>query len=489
MDVRARRSAWFATLIPLPLVAGLVLAGAGPAVASEADVSCGSVLTRDTTLQADLLDCPGNGLVIGADGITVDLNGHTISGRIISTGGGPDQVGIDNSAGHDDVTIRNGTIDEFARGGVHLVGADRNRVSNLSMFLDGDFGILVETGSGNRITDNALRAPRDIGIGVFGTSTPSRNNVISGNSIEQAEVADIALRYGRIADTLIEGNTTGVHLGISWGAAIAVSARYVSDEGDIRGTVVRRNHLSENYSGGVFVGNSASGTVVDSNQMDDIYGLPAIEVESSGTLVRRNVIRSPAFSGSTDVGVKVDEGAERVRVDLNSIDRAFLDGIDDSGTGTLISANLVQGESFDSGEPPTGVGAGIIVREEGRGARLTGNVVRRQAGSSFDDGRGGIVVLGDDVRLVGNVVTDVLYSDGIAVLPQAQGTRLTANIATRSRADDGIDVADPSAVLRANVANDNHDLGIEAVPGVTDAGGNTAAGNGNPLECVGVTCR
>ena len=223
--------------------------------------------------------------------------------------------------------------------------------------------------------------------------------------------------------------------------------------------------------------------------MDDIFGLPAIEVESSGTLVRRNVVRSPAFSGSTDVGVKVDEGAKNVRVELNSIDRAFLDGIDDSGTGTLIGANLVQGESFDSGEPPTGVGAGIIVREEGRDARIIGNVVRRQAGSSFDDGRGGIVVLGDDVDLVGNVVTDVLYSDGIEVLPQAHGTRLTANVATRSRAADGIHVTGSSAVLRANVANDNRNLGIEAVPGVTDAGRNRASGNGNALQCVGVLCR
>src|SRR3954452_16738595 len=92
MAVRAQRHVWSVPLIPITLVAGLVLAGAVPAVASEAHVGqpvgCGSVLTRSTVLQTDLLDCPGNGLVIGADGITVDPNGHRISGRIISTGGG-----------------------------------------------------------------------------------------------------------------------------------------------------------------------------------------------------------------------------------------------------------------------------------------------------------------------------------------------------------------------------------------------------------------
>ena len=149
-------------LVPIPLVAALVLAGAAPAVAAQADtqaISCGTVLTHDTTLGNDLLDCPGNGLVIGADGITVDLGGHTISGRLLSTIGDLDQVGVDNSAGHDDVTIRNGAINEFARGGVHLVGADRNSVSGLSMFLNRDFGVLVEQGSGNRFTGNALRGP------------------------------------------------------------------------------------------------------------------------------------------------------------------------------------------------------------------------------------------------------------------------------------------------------------------------------------------
>jgi len=32
------------------------------------------------------------------------------------------------------------------------------------------------------------------------------------------------------------------------------------------------------------------------------------------------------------------------------------------------------------------------------------------------------------------------------------------------------------------------DLGIEAVPGVTDGGGNHAAANGNPAQCVNLAC-
>jgi hypothetical protein len=36
-------------------------------------VRCGDVITQDTTLDSDLIDCPGDGIVIGASDITLDL--------------------------------------------------------------------------------------------------------------------------------------------------------------------------------------------------------------------------------------------------------------------------------------------------------------------------------------------------------------------------------------------------------------------------------
>jgi len=33
------------------------------------------------------------------------------------------------------------------------------------------------------------------------------------------------------------------------------------------------------------------------------------------------------------------------------------------------------------------------------------------------------------------------------------------------------------------------EVGIEAVPGVTDGGGNRAHGNGNAAQCLNVACR
>src|SRR5688500_12804931 len=63
-----------AALLALILASAL---GAGPAFAGE--VECGSVLTEDTVLERALTDCPGDGLVIGADDITLDINGHSIT--------------------------------------------------------------------------------------------------------------------------------------------------------------------------------------------------------------------------------------------------------------------------------------------------------------------------------------------------------------------------------------------------------------------------
>ena len=71
---------------------------------------------------------------------------------------------------------------------------------------------------------------------------------------------------------------------------------------------------------------------------------------------------------------------------------------------------------------------------------------------------------------------------------RATGSRVERNLAADSKFD-GIIVENPDTTVTANTANDNGELGIEAVPGVVDGGGNRARGNGDPRQCVGVTCR
>ena len=65
---------------------------------------------------------------------------------------------------------------------------------------------------------------------------------------------------------------------------------------------------------------------------------------------------------------------------------------------------------------------------------------------------------------------------------------LLRNLAVHS-GDDGTDVRAPGTTVTRNSANDNHNLGISAVPGVIDGGGNQAAGNGDPAQCTNIACR
>ena len=112
----------FATLTAIvAFVAAFTLAfAAAPKVAQAVHVSCGDILIADTTLDSDL-NCVGTkGLIIGADGITVNLNGHTITGTAVGFAHGIDNAGNQVSdpapGGFDDVTIKNGTIVGFEQG-------------------------------------------------------------------------------------------------------------------------------------------------------------------------------------------------------------------------------------------------------------------------------------------------------------------------------------------------------------------------------------
>jgi hypothetical protein len=82
MPIKLHPHAGRATLVGLSVTVTLVLVGVVALSGAEAasKVSCGDTITADITLHRNLVNCPNNGIVIGADNITLDLNGHTIDG-------------------------------------------------------------------------------------------------------------------------------------------------------------------------------------------------------------------------------------------------------------------------------------------------------------------------------------------------------------------------------------------------------------------------
>jgi parallel beta-helix repeat protein len=172
-------------------------------------------------------------------------------------------------------------------------------------------------------------------------------------------------------------------------------------------------------------------------------------VQNIDVLLRRsddNLIAENTFLFSAEYKVGLDD-SNRNLVRDNTLSSTFASdqGISLAGSDNRIERNDVSGNVI-----------GILV---GQGARNM--LIRNQA-----DGTG---------------------EDGILVGADAGASVLRANVASANR-DDGIEVRDPSARLIRNVATNNGDLGIEAVPGVSGLG-NAAFGNGNPLQCVNIFCK
>ena len=99
---RARRETAFALVCLSMLFA--------PAARATDDL-CGATILADLTLDHDLT-CVGNGLIVGADGIKLKLNGHTITGSGTAVGSG---FGI-SVVGRTNVSIAGGTLTNFEAG-------------------------------------------------------------------------------------------------------------------------------------------------------------------------------------------------------------------------------------------------------------------------------------------------------------------------------------------------------------------------------------
>src|SRR5829696_9600328 len=126
-----------AVLVAIGATAGAMVVGGGKALASH--VSCGDTITADTTLDSDLVNCPNHGIVIGADDVTLDLNGHLVDGDGTPAAGcdpqkEPCDFGLFND-GHDGVTVMHGSVREFQTGvlfGTLTGRARHNRVLGVS---------------------------------------------------------------------------------------------------------------------------------------------------------------------------------------------------------------------------------------------------------------------------------------------------------------------------------------------------------------------
>lgn len=318
-------------LIAMVIGCFLGLAG-GQAMANH--VSCGETITSDTQLDSDLLNCPGNGIVIGADNIELDLNGHTIDGD--GALGCADfyacDFGIDNTAGHHGVTIEDGSIREFGPG-ISMLGANDIRLRALSVSHNILGGVVLIGSTGSEIERNSISAngltTDQAGLVVFDSSdTRIERNAVFDNG-------DIGMFLIGLSDSRVERNT------VSGNPEAGVDL-----EGG--GNELSRNRVFGNGDNIAIVGDD---NTVTRNEVDDALGFPddptggfgILLVEGDRNLFQRNDVDGAASSGIRIRHPDATGTADNNVVRDNEVEHAKLDGIlvDEAALGSLVERNVV----------------------------------------------------------------------------------------------------------------------------------------------------
>jgi hypothetical protein len=175
MLTRTRRRALVA-LVPLAVVPLLVAATHGSKKLTA--LNCGDTITTSTTLSADVGPCGGTGVTIGADHVTLNLNGHSIIGTGNSVGVSSTRTGV---------VVENGSVTHF-NFTVTLTG-DSNRVINLRVSNSGVWGIGVQgrndVVSGNRVFGNAADGIQGLGAGSQYTNNILQSNGFTGMTLSE----------------------------------------------------------------------------------------------------------------------------------------------------------------------------------------------------------------------------------------------------------------------------------------------------------------
>jgi parallel beta-helix repeat protein len=297
----------FRAIVLAAAAAALLTVGATSALAKKKTVSCGDVITHSIHVKNDLIDCPGDGLVIGAANIRVDLGGHVIDG--VSN---PAADGIGNTGGFDNVVIRHGKIQQFQQGvhlvntsknklellrvrqtfrgielgssdharivhntvsanfdGIHLVGSDSNRISHNRVFNNTASAIVLITGSdSNKVDHNTAHDNASWGI----TSDFSASNVYDHNRLVRNHIAGIEPFHAtnlKITHNTLTGNRIGIELFTTTGSLIRANR--------IRTSVGDGIHSFMASTGNLFAGNTSNRN-----------GANGIDVANSGNTLKRN---------------------------------------------------------------------------------------------------------------------------------------------------------------------------------------------------------
>ncbi|TMF75423.1 MAG: hypothetical protein E6I18_11305 [Chloroflexi bacterium] len=175
--------------------------------------TCAMRVSESFTLANDMT-CAGDGMVIVADNLTVDLGGHTLTGPGMGPQTWPlpqlDSVGV-RVGGHTGVTIRNGKTTAFSTG-IYFIDMVSSSIESVTT-LRNRFGFYIHASQKITVKDS------DVEFNIYGLHLQSSDDSVLTNNLLARQTYNSPGGYGlylyassrnRITDNTIDSN-------INWG--------------------------------------------------------------------------------------------------------------------------------------------------------------------------------------------------------------------------------------------------------------------------------
>ena len=343
----SRRVAVVAALLLAPLATVLAL----PAVpASAANPSCDTTVTTNVKLTADL-SCSGEmGLTIGKKNITINLNGHTISGG--SGTNGYEGIYADSES-YGGVTIENGTIDDFATD-VDIDGARGLTLKNLTLDVDGTGsyeGVGLENVAGGTLSDLTVKGDTSSdypGDGVY--IGDSAQVTVSGSTVVGAATGDGGFdESDSSGDSYKNDTASGIYTTFG-------NNGYGFEETDSSSVSYTGSSANHDYDG-FYLDCAAEGTVTVKGNLannNEVYGFDVIDCYLSVPKGYDGSVLSGNTANHNEYGYYTDGSQENYAINVsgNTFNSNTEDGIysyyDWGGTfsGNTANNNSVYGMYF-----------------------------------------------------------------------------------------------------------------------------------------------
>ena len=318
-----------AVLVSAALVAAGPVATTGAwAEAPHTTPRCGDVVTADVTLTQDLRGCPGDGLIIGAPGVRVNLNHHHIVGVDVE---GTAAIRDDGFA---DLEVSGGALSHFDIG-VDFENANHLRVEQTQFRDNATFGVLLVQSNGGSVVDSSVSRAGAAGIQL---ALANRYVIARNDLTENGDgVALFQSSYNVIADTVSSDSGAGIDLvhASNHNAIVRNTTNNEEDTGVLLDdhadhNLIAGNHAERNDFAGIAVGASEGNVVRGNHTSNNPGGGIAIVDNAMDTAVIRNVANGNGESPF-----------------LECVPECPLldDGIHVDAPGTTLAANLANGNA------------------------------------------------------------------------------------------------------------------------------------------------